>query len=149
MPSAELATWAVQNFFQTPGLQPVKLLTLDGLQRWVKDAPKPVVTVCAKCGGKGVDPDVKADDEGVRPACPRCDGEPRTWDESAALVEVGPIKVVLSELAPFLPYLGGANVGLGVAPRVGVPGAQDLHVRHVIEAAGSTGVDWRVTVLGA
>lgn len=147
-PSAALATWAVQSFFETAGLQPVRLLTLDGLQRMVRDAPKPVVTTCARCGGKGVDPDVKADSEGLRPACPACDGEPKTWDESAALVELGPVKVVLSALVPFLPHLGGADVGLGVAPRVGVPGAMDLHVRHVVEAAGSTGGDWRVTVLG-
>jgi len=145
---AGLSAWCVQNFFQTAGLQPVMALALDGLQRMVRDAPKPVVTLCVKCGGKGVDPDVKADSEGLRPACTACDGEARTWDTSAALVAVGPVKVVLSELVPFLPHLGGANVGLGVAPRVGVPGAQDLHVRHVVEAAGSTGGDWRVTVVG-
>jgi hypothetical protein len=146
--SGGLAAWCVQNFFETVGLQPVQLLTLDGLQRMVRDAPKAVVTVCAKCGGKGVDPDVKADDEGLRPACPVCDGDTRTWDMETALVAVGPVKVVLSELVPFLPHLGGANVGLGVAPRVGVPGASDLHVRHVVEAAGSTGGEWRVTLLG-
>ena len=147
--SPGLSAWCALNFFQTVGLQPVKMLTLDGLQRWVRDAPKPVMTLCDKCGGKGVDPNVQPDAEGLRPACTACDGEARVWDASAALVEVGPVRVVLSELMPFLPYLGGANVGLGVAPRVGVPGAQDLHVRHVVEAAGSTGGDWRVTVVGS
>jgi hypothetical protein len=146
-PDAALATWAVQTFFETAGLQPVRLLTLDGLQRWVRDAPAPLVSICTTCGGDGIDPNGKPDDEGRREACPTCHGEPRHVDESGAYVEVGPIKVVLSALRPFLKHLGGANVALATAPRVGVPGAWDLHVRDADVAAGKDGA-WRVTLLG-
>ena len=100
-----------------------------------------------KCGGKGVDPDVKADAEGIRPACPACDGDARTWNKEAALVAVGSVKVVLAELLPFLPHLGGADVVLATAPRIGVPGSWDLHVRDADVAAGRDGV-WRVTLRG-
>ena len=146
-PSGQLAAWAVLTFFRTAGLKPIKLLTLDGLRRWVRDAPKPTVTICTACDGSGIDPDAAPDDEGARPACKVCDGEPRSVADDAAAVEVGPLRVVLAGLLPFLPHLGGADVGLGHAPRVGVPGTYDLHVRHVTDEQRSSGGDWRVTLL--
>jgi len=147
-PTGNLAAWVVLTFFRTAGLAPVKLLTRDGLERWVRDAPKPVVTICTTCGGAGIDPNGKADEDGVREACPTCHGDPHVVNEDAAAVEVGPVKVVLADLLPFLPHLSGANVGLGVAPRVGGrPGELDLHVRHVTDERGSTGGEWRVQML--
>jgi hypothetical protein len=147
-PTGNLAAWAVQTFFQTAGLQPVRLLTRDGFERWVRDAPRPVVTVCTTCRGDGIDPDAKPDAEGVRPACSACHGEPRSYDNAGAAVEVGPVRVVLAELLPFLPHLTGASIGLGVAPAVGGTATDlELHVRHVTDDPASSGGAWRATLL--
>jgi len=147
-PTAALAAWAAQTFFLTAGLQPLQLYTRDGFERWVRDAPKPVVTICATCRGDGIAPDAVPDAEGRRPACPACHGEPRSYDNAGAAVAVGPVRVVLAELAPFLPHLGGASIGVGVAPSVGgLPGELELHVRHVTDDPASTGGDWRATLL--
>lgn len=146
--SAEVATWAALTFFATPGLKPLAPMTRDGFERWVRDAKAPTVELCGRCGGKGVDPDAKPDDDGLIAACTRCGGEPRRTDEDAVAEPVGPLRVVVADLKPFLAHLGpGADVGVGWAPRVGVPGACDLHVRHVTAEPRSTGGAWRLCLM--
>lgn len=147
-PSEALAAWFALTFFATPGLQPVELMTRDGLERMVKDAKAPKIEVCGWCGGSGMEPAAKPDEDGLTAACKRCHGEPRTIDETEAAVQIGPVKVLLHELKPFLPHLGGANISLGVAPHIGGSVVrQDLHIRHVHVTDDARSGLWRVTVM--
>lgn len=146
--SAEVARWAALTFFVTPGLRPLAPMTRDGFERWVREARAPAVELCGRCGGTGVDPDAAPDADGLIAACSRCHGEPRATDEDAVAEAVGPLRVVVADLKPFLPHLGpGADVGVGYAPRVGVDGAYDLHVRHVTADKRSTGGAWRLALM--
>jgi hypothetical protein len=138
-PTNDMATWAARTFFATAGLQPLRALTLDGFQRWVKDAPKPKVSTCTHCSGDGKEPDAKVDDDGLIPVCTVCHGTPKDVDDEPAMVEVGPLE-------PFLRYLAGANVGVGVAPIPNTEGGFYLHIRHVVDDPKSTGGDWRLVI---
>lgn len=145
--TAEVATWAVQTFFHTPGLKPLAPMSRDGFERWVREATAPKIELCGRCGGTGVEPDAKPDEDGLIAACSRCHGEPRRVDEHAVAETVGPLRVVVADLRPFLAHLGpGADVGVLYAPRVNIPGALDLHLRAMDLATRKEGA-WRLCLM--
>lgn len=149
----EVVKWAVKTFFDTDRLVGIKPMTLDGLIRWVNDAPEVVHVKCPHCNGTRMTDETHPDDENMRLVCAHCDGHGfiiANYD--AGLDKVGPIIVDRRALRPILPHLRGNDVALAIAPSVDRPGEADVHVRQTRTAPGNglTGVfgAWRIVLTG-
>lgn len=141
-PSADMVAWAARTFFATEGLQPLRTIPREEFLKWVQAAPKPQVIICEHCSGTGMEPGATVEDDMI-PVCSVCNGDWKYTDESAAFVEVGPVKVVLAYLEPFVRYLGGMNVSVGIAPISGNGGSY-LHLRQL--TASTKDGDWRIVM---
>lgn len=144
----EVATWAAQAFFDTPGLVGVRSMALDAFVRWCEAAPEIERVPCPSCGGSLFDPggEVHDEDQSMRLACQTCDGVGfMVGNYTAGLDKIGQVTFDRRSLRHVLPNLRGGEVALACAPSLDRPGRYDAHIRHMRTsgARGSWG-DWRI-----